>query len=74
MLPHSAAGKRRLKLAKDSGLYTDMTYGRKLKALLIMDDGQLIGCGVSTKTMIARLNALNDRKEENPHEEDDPTE
>lgn len=32
-LPHSAAGKRRAKQARETGAYIDMTFGRSLKSL-----------------------------------------
>lgn len=32
-----------------------MTFGRSLKSLLIMDDGAVVGCGITTKTIHARL-------------------
>lgn len=73
MLPHSAAGKRRIKIAKDHDAYIDMTYGRSLKCLLMMDDGQVVGCGLTTKTMLARLmtrDTPEDRKDDENGEND----
>lgn len=32
-----------------------MTFGRSLKCLLILDDGTVIGCGITTKTIVARM-------------------
>ena len=35
-----------------------MTFGRSLKSLLLLDDGAVIGCGLTGKTILARLGAM----------------
>lgn len=53
----TAPARRRLKLAKEGEHYLDMTLGRALKCLLLLDDGCIVGCAVSSRTMTARLQA-----------------
>ena len=36
-----------------------MTFGRVTKSLLLLDDGTVIGCALTYRTMMARLNAEN---------------
>lgn len=33
-----------------------MTFGRATKSVLLLDDGAVIGCGLTYRTMMARLN------------------
>lgn len=46
-----------MKLAKDANAYLDLTYGRSLKSLLLLDDGGVVGCGITPKTMLARFSS-----------------
>lgn len=43
--------------AKKYRRYIDLTFGKGVKTLMLMVDGKVIGCPMSTKTMFARLNA-----------------
>ena len=33
-----------------------MTFGRATKSVLLLDDGAVIGCGLTYRTMMSRLN------------------
>ena len=70
MIPGCAAAKRKVKQAKDVDRYTDMTFGRSLKCVLLLDDGSVIGCGLTHKTILARL----DQRPSADQEDDDPPE
>lgn len=37
--PSAAAARRKLRCAKDEDAYLDLTFGRRLKSLLVLDDG-----------------------------------
>lgn len=54
--PGSASAKRLVKTAKDNKCYLDMTSGRATKCLLMLDGGKLIGCALTSKTIVSRLN------------------
>lgn len=44
--------------ARSAGRYVDMTCGHGVKSLLLMVDGQVVGCPAKSRTMLSRLNAL----------------
>lgn len=68
LTPDSAPNKRLLKAAKKrSGGYVDVSCGRGVKSLLILQDGRVVGCSLTTETMIRRLNDL-DAPKEKPEE------
>ena len=58
--PESAPIKRMVQEAKDSKMAVDATYGRRTRAVLIMDSGHLILSAVQPETVAGRLD-----KEEN---------
>lgn len=43
----------------------DMTCGRGVQCLLLMESGQMMGCAVKSRTMLARLNAAETNDTEN---------
>mgnify|MGYP002792151801 CR=1 FL=1 len=47
--PESAPIKRMVQDARDKSLLIDATYGRKTRAVLVMDSGQIVLC--NTKSM-----------------------
>lgn len=56
-MPDSAPNKRLLNEAKKGKRYIDLTFGKGAKTLILMLDGRIIGCPLTPKTMLARLNA-----------------
>lgn len=53
--PESAPIKRMIQEAKDSKMAVDATYGRKTRAVIIMDSGHVILSAVQPETVAARL-------------------
>ena len=53
--PESAPVKRIIQDAKDSKTAVDATYGRKTRAVLIMDSGHIILSAVQPETVAGRL-------------------
>ena len=54
--PDSAPIKRIIQEAKDSGRAIDATYGRKTRAVIIMDSGHVVLSSLITETLAARIN------------------
>ena len=59
--PESAPIKRIIQEAKDAGTAIDATYGRKTRAVLIMDSGHVILSSIQPETVAGRL----DKEEDN---------
>jgi len=55
--PDSAPVKRLVREARDKGLVIDMTSGRKTKAVLVLDSGQLALAAINPETIAGRLQA-----------------
>ena len=53
--PESAPVKRMIQDCRDRGELIDATYGRKTRAVLIMDSGQIILSAVQPETISHRL-------------------
>lgn len=53
--PDSAPIKRMVQEAKDSGNAVDATYGRRTRAVIIMDSGHIILSAVQPETVAGRL-------------------
>lgn len=53
--PESAPVKRMIQDSRDKGELIDATHGRKTRAVLIMDSGQIILSAVQTETISHRL-------------------
>ena len=53
--PESAPIKRMVQEAKDSKMAVDATYGRRTRAVLIMDSGHIILSAVQPETVAGRL-------------------
>lgn len=53
--PESAPVKRMIQDCRDRGELIDATYGRKTRAVLIMDSGQIILSAVQSETISHRL-------------------
>lgn len=54
--PESAPIKRLVQEARDDGRAIDATYGRKTRAVLVMDSGHIILSSLITDTLAARIN------------------
>lgn len=53
--PESAPIKRIVQDAKDKGMAVDATYGRRTRAVIIMDSGHVILSAVQPETVAERL-------------------
>ena len=53
--PDSAPIKRMVKEARDRGVLIDATYGRRTRAVLIMDNDHLVLSALQTETVANRL-------------------
>lgn len=53
--PDSAPIKRMVQEAKDNGSVVDATYGRRTRAVVIMDSGHIILSAVQPETVAGRL-------------------
>jgi len=53
--PESAPIKRIVQEAKDDGLAVDATYGRRTRAVIIMDSGHVVLSAVQPETVAGRL-------------------
>ena len=53
--PDSAPIKRMVQEARDRGVLTDATYGRRTRAVLIMDNDHLVLSALQTETVANRL-------------------
>lgn len=63
--PDSAPIKRMVQESRDSGTLIDATYGRKTRAVLIMDSSHIILSALQPETVAARLSGKgNERMEE----------
>lgn len=53
--PESAPIKRMVQDARDKGLLIDATYGRKTRAVLVMDSGQIVLSAIQPETVAHRF-------------------
>ena len=53
--PESAPIKRLVQEAKDSKMAVDATYGRRTRAVIIMDSGNVVLSAVQPETVAARI-------------------
>ena len=54
--PESAPIKRMVQEARDDGRAIDAAYGRKTRAVIVMDSGHIILSSLIAETLAARLN------------------
>lgn len=54
--PESAPIKRLVQEARDDGRAIDATYGRKTRAVIVMDSGHVILSSLITETLASRIN------------------
>lgn len=62
--PDSAPVRRMLRDARDKGLLVDATFGRKTKAVLLLDSGHVLTAALQPETIIGRLEKNRTRNEE----------
>lgn len=62
--PESAPIKRMVQEAKDTKMAVDATYGRRTRAVLIMDSGHIILSAVQPETVASRVDNDDDEDEE----------
>lgn len=53
--PESAPIKRMVQEARDRGVLIDATYGRRTRAVLIMDNGHIVLSALQPETLAGRL-------------------
>ncbi len=58
--PESAPVKRAVQDARDRGMVIDGTYGRRTRAVLIMDSDHLVLSALTPETVAARITGDND--------------
>ena len=62
--PESAPIKRMIQDARDAQLLIDATFGRRTRAVLIMDSGHVVLAAVQPETVAGRLADKSDEQEE----------
>jgi extracellular matrix regulatory protein A len=53
--PDSAPVKRMVQQARQEGRAIDVTYGRKTKAVIVLDNGYLVLAAIQPETIVGRL-------------------
>ena len=53
--PNTASGKRIREEARESNRLVDVTLGRKIRSIILMDSGHVILSALNTETIIGRL-------------------
>jgi len=67
--PSSLPVKRMVRQAQEKGMVVDLTSGRKVKAVLVMDTGHLILATRHPDTIAGRANALVEKPLTGPQED-----
>ena len=67
--PESAPIKRIVQEARDKGSLIDATYGRRTRAVIIMDSDHIILSAVQPETVATRLDSSNEDLEEELEDE-----
>lgn len=62
--PESAPIKRVIQEARERGSLIDASFGRKTKAVLVMDSGHTVLSALPPETLSARVNDAGEREEE----------
>ena len=62
--PDSAPNKRVVQEARERGMLIDASYGRKTKAVILMDTDHVILSGMTTETLAARWTQKTEHSEE----------
>lgn len=73
--PESAPIKRIISDSRDRGNLIDATYGRRTRAVIFVDSGQIVLSAIQPETISSRITGKNDRSdaadETDEEEEDD---
>ena len=56
--PDSAPVKRKVAQAKEAGMAVDASFGRKTRAVVLCDNGQVVLSGLSADTIAHRIEEL----------------
>ena len=67
--PESAPIKRIIQEGKGKGMVIDATYGRRTRAVLVMDSGHVVLSAIQPETIANRLDQDDDIEEEIPKED-----
>jgi len=62
--PDSAPVKRMIREANDAGRIIDMTYGRRTKAVIVLDTGHLALAALQPDTIVGRLRQQREKEAE----------
>lgn len=62
--PESAPIKRIIQEARNKGMLIDVTYGRRTRAVIVMDSGHIILSSVQPETVANRLEVADEEGEE----------
>lgn len=62
--PDSAPVKRMIRQASDDGRIVDMTYGRRTKAVIVLDTGHLALAALQPDTIVGRLRQQREKESE----------
>lgn len=62
--PESAPIKRIIQEARDAGSLIDATYGRKTRAVIVMDSGHVVLSAIQPETVAHRMDTKDDGEEE----------
>lgn len=66
--PDSAPIKRMVQEGKEQGIVIDASYGRRTRAVLVMDNDHLVLSALQPETIAGRLNEKTENDEEEDHE------
>ena len=66
--PDSAPIKRLVQEAREQGTLIDATYGRKTKAIIILDNGHVVLAAIQPETIAARAGQLREAENAGLHE------
>ncbi len=61
--PESAPVKRMVQEAKERGMAVDATYGRKTKAVLVMDSDHIVMSALTPEEVLAQAGQANENEE-----------
>ena len=67
--PDSAPIKRMIQEARDSGSLIDATYGRRTRAVIVMDSGHVVLSAIQPETVANRFGQPEDPEEEEDEDE-----
>lgn len=62
--PESAPIKRVIREAEDKGILINATYGRRTRAVIVMDSGHIVLSSIQPETVANRINEKEDTEEE----------